>query len=156
MNETVVTVVGNVASELTLRATSAGTRVASFRVASTERRYDNALGTWRDAHTTFYRVNCWRSAAENVADSLEKGQPVVVTGKLRDKPWEDKDGVRRSSLEIDAATVGHDLTRGVARFTKATVTRSDEHDEHDPADTSLPDDHPARLASLHEDTTTAA
>ncbi len=120
MNETIVTVIGRVANDPQLRATSGGIKVASFRVASTERIFDRGLGSWRDGATTFWQVAAWRSAAENVIDSLVKGQPVVVSGKVRESSFEGKDGVRRTSLEIDASVVGHDLTRGVAIFTKAS------------------------------------
>lgn len=139
MNETVVTVVGHVASDPTLRATSSGVKVASFRLASTERRYDKGLGLWRDGDTTFFSVSCWRAAAENVADSVQKGQPVVVHGRLRSRTYDDKDGVSRTSLEVEASTVGHDLTRGVARFTKATGTTREELPAPVPADDARPD-----------------
>jgi single-strand DNA-binding protein len=118
MNETMVTVVGNVVSDPTLRVTSGGAKVASFRLASTERRFDRGVGGWRDGDTIFWQVSCWRRAAENVADSLVKGQPVVVHGRLRERGYE-VEGQRRTSLEIEASTVGHDLSRGVARFRKA-------------------------------------
>jgi single-strand DNA-binding protein len=152
MNETVVTVLGNVASDPSLRVTSTGAHVAGFRLASTERWFDKGVKGWRDGVTTFYRVNCWRAAAENVAGSLEKGQPVVVHGRLKIRSYDDKDGVPRTSIEIDAHTVGHDLTRGIATFTKATGSRRDEDlDELDPNDSSLPEDHPARLAAAVAD-----
>jgi single-strand DNA-binding protein len=125
MNETVLTVVGHVASEPTLRVTSSGMKVASFRLASTERRYDKGLSAWRDGDTTFWSVSCWRAAAENVVDSLEKGQPVIVYGRFRLGGYE-KDGQHRTSLEIDATTIGHDLTRGVAVFTKAAGVQREE------------------------------
>jgi single-strand DNA-binding protein len=118
MNETMVTVVGNVVSDPTLRVTSGGAKVSSFRLASTERRYDRVAGGWRDGDTVYWQVSCWRRAAENVADSLAKGQPVVVHGRLRERRYE-VEGQLRTSLEIEASTVGHDLSRGVARFRKA-------------------------------------
>jgi single-strand DNA-binding protein len=118
MKETLVTVVGNVVTDPTLRVTSGGAKVTKFRLASTERRYDKVTGGWRDGDTIFWWVSCWRRAAENVADSLAKGQPVVVHGRLRENRYE-VEGQPRTSLEIDASTVGHDLSRGVARFRKA-------------------------------------
>jgi single-strand DNA-binding protein len=135
MNETVLTLVGHVASEPHLRVTTTGARVGGFRLAVTERRFDKALSAWRDGDTIFWSVSCWRSAAENVVDSLEKGQPVVVHGRLRQRSFE-KDGVHRTSLEIDAVTVGHDLTRGVATFTKATGPRREEFVDEEPATAS--------------------
>lgn len=124
MNETVLTVVGHVASDPSLRVTASGLSVANFRLASTERRYDKAAGAWRDHDTIFWTVCCWRQAAENVAASLSKGQPVVVHGRLRERGYE-VDGQRRTCLEIDAVTVGHDLTRGVASFRRCAPPRPD-------------------------------
>ncbi|MDQ1627504.1 MAG: single-strand DNA-binding protein [Actinomycetota bacterium] len=122
MNETLITVVGHVATDPTLRTTGAGVRVAGFRLASTERRYDKGVGGWRDVHTTFYTVTSWRNMAENVSGSVTKGQPVVVVGRLRDSSYDAKDGQRRTVLEIEAFALGHDLSRGVARFTKSSAS----------------------------------
>ncbi len=119
MNETNVTVVGHVATEPVMRTTAAGVKVTSFRLASTERRFDRQLAAWRDGATIFYTVTCWRAAAENVQDSVCKGQPVMVHGRLRVSGYDDKDGQHRTVVEVDAQAVGHDLTRGVASFTKA-------------------------------------
>ena len=121
MNETVITVVGNVVREPSLRVTNNGTRVVDVRLASTERRYDKALGAWRDGETIFYTVTCWRNVAENLMDSVEKGQPLVVHGKLRDGSYE-KDGQWHTDFKIDAYALGHDISRGVSRFTKASVS----------------------------------
>lgn len=121
MNETVITVVGNVAREPNLRVTTNGTRVVSFRLASTERRYDRALGAWRDGDTIFYTVTCWRNVAENLMDSVEKGQPMVVHGRLRDGSYE-KEGQWHTDFKIDAYALGHDISRGVSKFTKASVS----------------------------------
>lgn len=131
MNETMVTVIGNVTNDPTLRATSGGTRVTSFRLAATERRYDKSLGAWRDGDTVFWGVSCWRALAEHVADSVTKGQPVMVFGRLRQRDYE-LEGQRRTSLEIDALAVGHDLSRGTARFERARRT-----DPGEPGDRSV-------------------
>lgn len=139
MNETTVTVVGHVATEPTLRSTSGGARVTSFRLASTERRFDKGLSAWRDAHTTFFTVTAWRAMAENVCGSVQKGQPVVVHGRLRDSSYDNRDGQRRTVLEIEAFALGHDLSRGVAVFTKSSPVSSvnvvrelEEHEDVDP------------------------
>jgi single-strand DNA-binding protein len=137
MNETMVTVVGNVVSDPTLRVTSGGAKVSSFRLASTERRYDKVAGGWRDGDTTYWQVSCWRRAAENVADSLAKGQPVIVCGRLRERRYE-VEGERRTSLEIDASAVGHDLSRGVARFRKAVPSGAGSGDGREATVTTLP------------------
>ena len=118
MNETLVTVAGNVASEMRERVTAAGVRVASFRLASTERRYNKELHAWRDGDTVYYTVTCWRSMAENAAESVYKGQPMIVHGRLRVRSYE-KDGQVRTAVEIEARSLGHDLTWGVSKFTKA-------------------------------------
>lgn len=120
MNETMVTVVGHVATDPTLRTTAGGARVASFRLASTERRFDKGAATWRDGATTFFTVTAWRTTAENVCESVTKGQPVVVHGRLRDSSYDNKEGQRRTVLEIEAFALGHDLSRGLARFTKVS------------------------------------
>jgi len=119
-NETVVTVTGYVAAEPVLRLTGSGTKVVNFRVATTERRYDRGVNGWRDGDTLFFSVSCWRTLGENILDSLHKGDPVVVQGRLRDGSWE-KDGVTYPKVEIEATAVGHDLSRGVSRFTKSTL-----------------------------------
>jgi single-strand DNA-binding protein len=126
MNETMVTVVGHVATEPALRTTQGGARVASFRLASTERRFDRGANGWRDGSTTFFTVTSWRNMGENVCESVEKGQPVVVHGRLRDSSYDGRDGQRRTVLEIEAFALGHDLSRGVAHFTKSTVSSSGE------------------------------
>jgi single-strand DNA-binding protein len=144
VNETVITVVGNVATEPKLRVTSTGVRVVSFRLASTERRYDKALRGWRDGDTVFYTVTCWRNTGENALDSVVSGQPMVVRGKLRNPSYE-KEGQKMSYLEIEAYSLGHDLSRGVSRFTRASQAAerpelvpddADEIDEPDEPDGS--------------------
>jgi single-strand DNA-binding protein len=124
MNETMVTLVGHVATEPALRITTGGARVTSFRLASTERRFDKGVNDWRDAYTTFFTVTTWRTMAENVATSVNKGQPVVVHGRLRDSSYEAKDGQWRTVLEVEAFALGHDLSRGVAAFTKGSSAAS--------------------------------
>jgi single-strand DNA-binding protein len=118
MNETLVTVAGNVAGEPRMRVTAGGVRVASFRLASTERRYNKELGAWRDGDTVYYTVTCWRTMAENAFESVQKGHPVVVHGRLHVGSYE-KEGQERTVVEIEARSLGHDLSWGVSRFTKA-------------------------------------
>ena len=121
MNETMVTLVGHVATEPAMRITTGGARVTSFRLASTERRFDKGVNDWRDAYTTFFTVTTWRNMAENVCSSVLKGQPVVVHGRLRDSSYEAKDGQWRTVLEVEAFAMGHDLSRGISNFTKGTL-----------------------------------
>lgn len=124
MKVTAVTIVGNVAKEPTLRLTGDGTRVVNFRVATNERIWDRALGANRDGDTVFWSVSCWRNFGDNVLDSITVGQPVLVHGRLKVRSYE-KDGVRTSTVEIDAWAVGHDLSRGVSKFTKASYASTD-------------------------------
>lgn len=122
MNEVSVTVVGNVVSEVRSAVTRNGTVVASFRIVSSERRFDRATGEWSDGEAMYLGVSCWRAMAENVAASVHKGDPVVVNGRLRVRDWE-KDGKRGREIEVDAASVGHDLARGISTFAR-TARRS--------------------------------
>jgi single-strand DNA-binding protein len=111
-----VTLVGFVATEPRIRFLNDGTPVASMRVGSTLRKIDRETGEWRDGETSYFTVKCWRSLAGNTATCLRKGQPVVVSGKLRASRYEDRTGTMRSEVEVEADTVGFDLKRGVAHF----------------------------------------
>jgi single-strand DNA-binding protein len=117
MNETLVTVVGNVATEPETHVTATGVPMTRFRLATTTRRWDAERGGWTDGSTSFFTVRAWRGLAGNVKESIGLGEPLVVQGRLRIRE-EDKDGRRHLSAEIEAVAVGHDLTRGVARFTR--------------------------------------
>ncbi|MDL5160618.1 single-stranded DNA-binding protein [Actinomycetospora termitidis] len=110
MNETWVTVAGNVSTEVTWRRNADDSVVANFRMMSNSRKFDQASGSWQDKHTLSVRVNCWRTLAENVRESVTKGDPVVVYGKLFTRDYE-VEGVRRTSTEIEASHVGLDLNR---------------------------------------------
>ncbi|MET8701555.1 single-stranded DNA-binding protein [Kitasatospora sp. NPDC004723] len=123
MNETQVTVIGNVATEVTYAQTPGGVPVANFRLASTERRYDRARDGWVDGETQWVTVTAWRALAGHLIDSLAKGDPVVVSGRLRVREWSEGE-VKRSRVEIDARSVGHDLSRGTARFSWAPGARN--------------------------------
>ena len=113
MNETVVTVVGNVVAAVDRRRLADGTAVANFRVVSTQRRYDRSAGGWVDGDKLYIDVTCWRELAENVAASLTKGDPVVVTGRLYTRSFE-HDGRRRWTVTLEAQNVGPDLGRCTA------------------------------------------
>lgn len=115
MYETIVTVVGNVVDTPRLRRTASGVDVANFRVASTARRYDRATGSWADHGTLFLGVSCWRRLGVNVTESLRRGDPVVVTGRLFARSYE-VNGQTRTGFEIEAHAVGPDLSRGTAVF----------------------------------------
>ncbi len=117
MYETTVTLQGYVGNEVTSRA--AGDSVlASFRVACTPRRYQRSTETWVDGATQWYSVTAWRALADNCRQSLRRGDPVVVHGRLTVSTWVNREGIEVSSLEVEATHVGHDLARGTAVFTK--------------------------------------
>src|SRR6202034_2981449 len=86
------------------------------RVAWSSRFVDRVTGEWRDGKTSFANVNCWRKMAGNVVMSLRKGQPIVVTGRLQVREYDDKEGRHRVTVDIEADAIGHDLTRGVGHF----------------------------------------
>ncbi|HET7069483.1 MAG TPA: single-stranded DNA-binding protein [Nocardioides sp.] len=115
MNETFVTLTGWLGGDVQLRE-AAGVPVASFRVASTPRRYQRKTDTWENGATQWYSVNAWRALATNCDHSLRRGDPVVVHGKLTVRAWINKSGVEVTTFEVEAAFVGHDLNRGTSAF----------------------------------------
>lgn len=117
MNESLITLQGWLGSDVTLRR-AGDTPVASFRLACTPRRFNRRTENWSDGTTQWYTVNVWRQLAENCAASLRRGDPVVVHGRLEVRLWVNSDNVEVTSLEIDAAHLGHDLTRGTSTFTR--------------------------------------
>jgi single-strand DNA-binding protein len=119
--ETMVTIVGNVVDNPRMRRTERGADVASFRLGSTARRLDRDSGQWVDGNKLFVSVSCWRQLAVNAMDSLRRGDPVVVSGRLSTREYE-KDGQKRSSFELEASALGHDLSRGTTVFSR---TRSE-------------------------------
>jgi single-strand DNA-binding protein len=117
MNDTYVTVVGNLVTDPELRnLESNGVPVAHFRMGSTARRWDKSSGGWIDGNSLFVNVNCWRNLAENVSRSLFKGDPVVVTGRLYSREYTGDDGLRRVAFDLEAAAIGHNLARGTSTF----------------------------------------
>ncbi len=119
MNDLTITVSGWVATDPRHVVGPTGTSLTSFRVASTSRYFDRATNAWADGATEWFTVRVFRGAAVTVMNSIEKGQPVVVTGRLKTNTWQAEAG-ERTDLMIDATSLGHDLTRGVATFTRAT------------------------------------
>ncbi|MFF3454277.1 single-stranded DNA-binding protein [Streptomyces sp. NPDC002730] len=114
MNDTMVTVVGNVATNVEYRESASG-GVARFRIAVTPRRWERQSGSWSDGHTSFYTVFAWRTLAVNLAGSVSVGEPLLVHGRLKVRE-EARDGKRRTFVDIEAVAVGHDLTRGTSAF----------------------------------------
>ncbi|PWU59881.1 single-stranded DNA-binding protein, partial [Micromonospora globispora] len=136
MFDTYVTIVGNVLTPPEWRRTTqSNTLVANFKVASTARRLDRDSGRWVDGNSLRVRVNCWRKLAEGVAASVMVGDPVVVAGRLYTRDWTDDAGNHRTLYELEAVTVGHDLSRGRSRFLRnrpsmTTSTVEDAEAEH--------------------------
>lgn len=118
MNDTPMTIVGNLVDEPRLRLTKNQHAVTSFRVASTSRRYNREQGRFVDDSTLFVNVSCWRALAENASQSLHKGQPVVVSGRYYQREYESNE-TKKIRYELEATAIGHDLSRGTTEFTKA-------------------------------------
>ncbi|GGY67100.1 single-stranded DNA-binding protein [Streptomyces omiyaensis] len=118
--ETVITVVGNLVDDPELRFTPSGAAVAKFRVASTPRTFDRQTNEWKDGESLFLTCSVWRQAAENVAESLQRGMRVVVQGRLKQRSYEDNQGVKRTVFELDVEEVGPSLRNATAKVTKTT------------------------------------
>lgn len=112
-----VTLVGNLTDDPELRFTPQGVAVANFRVAVNQR-FKDAQGNWVDGETSYFRVNCWRQLAENVAETLTRGARAVITGRLKFRQWETQDGETRSVVEIEAEEVGPSLRFATAKVEK--------------------------------------
>jgi single-strand DNA-binding protein len=121
MNETSITVAGNLVDEPELRFTAAGTAVARFRVASTPR-YQDQRGQWKDGDTLFLTCNAWRQLGENAAESLRKGMRVLVTGRLTQRSYDSEDG-KRTVYEVEADDIAPSLRTATATLTKASRNR---------------------------------
>ncbi len=116
--ETIITLVGNLTGDPELRFTPSGAAVANFTVASTPRNFDRQTNEWKDGEAMFINCSVWRQAAENVAESLQKGMRVVVQGRLKSRSYETREGERRTVFEIDVDEVGPSLRYASAKVTK--------------------------------------
>jgi single-strand DNA-binding protein len=117
--ETIITVVGNLTADPELRYTQNGLAVANFTIASTPRTFDRQSNDWKDGEALFLRASVWREFAEHVAGSLTKGSRVVATGRLKQRSYDDRDGQKRTSIELEVDEIGPSL-----RYATAQVTRS--------------------------------
>ena len=115
-NDNIMTFHGRVGTKVDLR--EGAVPWVLFRVASTPSYFDQATRTWRDLETMWISVKAWRSLAQNAAESLEIGDPIVATGKVRTERWTTKDGEARESTVLEASLIGHDLTWGVTKLRK--------------------------------------
>ena len=118
--ETVITVVGNLTADPELRFTPSGAAVANFTVASTPRTFDRQSGEWKDGEALFLRCNVWRQPAENVAESLTRGMRVMVSGRLRQRSFETREGEKRTVIELEVDEIGPSLRYATANVTKAS------------------------------------
>ena len=118
--ETTITVVGNLVDDPDLRFTPSGAAVANFRIASTPRTFDRQTNEWKDGETLWLGCAVWRQAAENVAESLQKGMRVIVQGRLKSRSYETREGEKRTVFEIDVDEVGPSLKSATAKVTKAS------------------------------------
>ncbi|MGY3566606.1 single-stranded DNA-binding protein [Sinomonas sp. RB5] len=117
--ETTITVIGNLTNDPELRFTPSGSAVANFTVASTPRTFDRQANEWKDGETLFLRASIWREAAENVAESLTKGMRVIVSGRLKSRSYETKEGEKRTVIELEVDEIGPSL-----RYASAKVNRT--------------------------------
>jgi single-strand DNA-binding protein len=120
--DTPITVVGNLVADPELRFTASGQPVATFRVASTPRIMDRTTNEWKDGDSLFLTCNVWRQAAENVAESLQRGMRVIVTGRLKQRSYETKEGEKRTVFEVEVDDVGPSLRNASAKVARAQRT----------------------------------
>ena len=116
--DTVITIVGNLVDDPELRFTPSGAAVAKFRIASTPRFMDRTTNEWKDGESLFLSCNVWRQAAENVAESLQRGMRVIVQGRLKQRSYETKEGEKRTVYEIEVDEVGPSLRSATAKIAK--------------------------------------
>ena len=118
IHEAQVHLAGYVATEPKFKKVAGDTSSVRLRVAYTARRRDKETGEWSDGPTSFVNIQCWRTLADNVSMSVHKGEPVLIMGRLQIRRFEDAEGAPRTAVEVEASSVGHDLTRGVAQFSR--------------------------------------
>ena len=116
--DTVITIIGNITGDPELRFTPSGAAVANFTVASTPRAFDRQSNEWKDGETLFMRCSVWRDAAENVAESCQRGMRVIVSGRLKSRSYETKEGEKRTVVEMDVDEIGPSLRSATAKVNK--------------------------------------
>jgi single-strand DNA-binding protein len=122
--DTVITLVGNLVDDPELRFTSSGAAVAKFRLASTPRTFDKTSNEWKDGESLFLTCNVWRQAAENVAESLQRGMRVIVQGRLKQRSYETREGEKRTVYEVEVDELGPSLRSATAKVNKTTRSGS--------------------------------
>ncbi len=118
--DTIITVIGNLTADPELRFTPSGAAVANFTVASTPRMFDRQTNEWKDGEALFLRCNIWREAAENVAESLVRGSRVIVSGRLKQRSFETREGEKRTVVELEVDEIGPSLRYATAKVNKAS------------------------------------
>ncbi|MGZ4602349.1 MAG: single-stranded DNA-binding protein [Kineosporiaceae bacterium] len=118
--ETVITIIGNLTNDPELRFTPSGAAVANFTVASTPRTFDRQSNEWKDGETLFMRCSVWREAAENLAESLQRGTRVIVSGRLRSRTYDTKEGEKRTVVELEVDEVGPSLRYATTKVSKTS------------------------------------
>ncbi|MDQ2796423.1 MAG: single-stranded DNA-binding protein [Actinomycetota bacterium] len=118
--ETIITVVGNLTADPELRFTPSGAAVASFTIASTPRQFDRNTNEWKDGEALFLRCSIWRQAAENCAESLQRGMRVVAQGRLKQRSFETREGEKRTVIELDIDEIGPSLKYATAKVNRTT------------------------------------
>jgi single-strand DNA-binding protein len=141
--DTTITITGNLTADPEMRFTPGGAAVANFRVASTPRTYDREAGQWKDGDTLFLSCSVWRDQAEHLVDSLTRGSRVIVTGRLRQRNYETREGDKRTVFELQVDEMGPSLLYATAKVTKAIPSAS--RPVEDPWATATPA--PAALAA---------
>ena len=116
--DTTITMIGNLVDDPELRFTPSGAAVAKFRVASTPRYLDKATNEWKDGESLFLQCQIWRQAAENVSESLTKGMRVILSGRLKQRSYETKEGEKRTVFEVEVDEVGPSLRNATAKVTR--------------------------------------
>src|SRR6476660_7807377 len=117
--DTIMTVIGNLTADPELRFTASGAAVANFTVAATPRQFDRASNEWKDGEALFLRCNIWRQPAENVAESLVRGSRVIVSGRLKQRSFETKEGEKRTVIELEVDEIGPSLRYATAKVNRA-------------------------------------
>ena len=118
--DTIITVIGNLTADPELRFTQSGAAVANFTVASTPRTFDRQSGEWKDGEALFLRCNIWRQSAENVAESLTRGARVIVSGRLKQRSFETREGEKRTVVELEVDEIGPSLRYATAKVNKVS------------------------------------
>jgi single-strand DNA-binding protein len=141
VNDTIITVIGNLTDDPELRFTTSGAAVAKFRIASTPRFFDKATGEWKDGEALFLTCNVWRQTAEHVSESIKRGTRIIVTGRLRQRSYETREGEKRTVIELEVDEIGPSLryaTTSVKKMARSSANTGSSAVSDDPWVTATP------------------